>query len=164
MKVGNVFWKNLVRFSLLFLCITGYAILNYYKSDFLIDFNTLSIIPNTGVNPEDFQTDPSHLVNRLSSSPKWSFHIFISFAFFILTTAIIHLSFLSRKITCFTIGLFMILFLISMVLLLSGIFINSFDLAYQVNRFIKDHLIQSPFVLVMMAALGYGMNKKNLSI
>lgn len=152
--MSTIILKILRIFAILFVSAI-FILISYYKAIYVYDFTNHSFLYNPGLIKSEYPLDPSILSKTVSGSNKWIYNLVLSFVYVVLSTAWVHLVFQLKKLTILTGVVYVVLGAVSMIFLITGILIQNKYLAYSETRFIKDYLIQSPFVVLLISALAW---------
>lgn len=129
-----------------------YLFLGYHLRDYIIDFSTFSFIQHPGVVQGDYITNINELSSVISPQSRWLTNIVVTSSMILLVSFLIFLIFLKLRYALIAIVFYIILITICVIFIVIGNTLNTGDLGYHFARFIKDQLIHSPFVFILLVS------------
>lgn len=141
-----------MRIILFILVAWIYLYLGYHLRDYVIDFSRLSFIPHPGVIQKDYVQNVTEISTVITPQSRWLTNIFITTSMIICVSILIYLIFLKFKYSIISIIFYIILIMVCIIFIIIGNSLNSIDLGYHFARFIKDQLIHSPFVFILLVS------------
>lgn len=150
-KVKSVIFL-LIRIILFILFACCYLYLGYHLRDYIIDFSTFSFVPHPGVIEADYVQGVTELSKIITPQSRWLTNIVITLLMIISISLLIYLIFLKIKYAIISVVFYIILIMFCVLFILIGNSVNSIDLGYHFARFVKDQLIHSPFVFILLVS------------
>lgn len=129
-----------------------YLYLGYHLRDYIIDFSTFSFVSHPGVIDTDYVQNISELSNVVSLQSRWLTNIFVTTLMILCVSVLIYLIFLKIRYAFISVCFYLILVIFCIIFISIGSALNSIDLGYHFARFIKDQLIHSPFVFILLVS------------
>ena len=143
---------NVVRWTLFVLCAFTYLYLGYHIRNSIIDFSTFSYINHPGVVEEDYVTSISEIDNVITLQSRWLTNLFTTLMMILLVSVMVYLVFLKFHYFYISCVFYTALTCLCILFIFIGGMVNDKGLGYEYARFIKDHLVQTPFVFILLVA------------
>lgn len=141
-----------VRIILFILLACCYLYLGYHLRDYIIDFSTFSFVPHPGIIQTDYIQNVTEFSKVITPQSRWLTNIVITLLMIGCVSFLIYLIFLNIRYAIISVVFYIILIMFCVLFILIGNTVNSIDLGYHFARFVKDQLIHSPFVFILLVS------------
>lgn len=145
-------FQNISRIILFGLCLFGYLYLGYHIRDYVINFTDWTYTHHPGVIETDYINELSDLPNILSGQSRWPTNIVVTSLMILLVSVMVYLIFMVKRYFWIALIFYSCLVVLCVCLISLGALSGNSGAGYEFARFIKEQLIHTPFVFILLVA------------
>ncbi len=141
--------KKIISVPLFLMFSFFYLYLGYHLRDYIIDFSTFKYIKHPGVVKSDY-VSLSDVVFKFNYQSRWLTNLIVTILMVLLSSVNVYIIFKNNKMFWVSITIYFGLFFLCFIFILFFSLINNIWVGYEYARFIKDNLIHTPFVFILL--------------
>lgn len=148
----KAFLYKIIRIALFILSLFGYLFLGYNLNTYVFDISTFSFLDHPGFNTQDLATSIEDASSLITNNLRWQSNIIFTALMVLLSSFMVYLIFLEKRFFYIALSFYSLLVFVCLLLILTGLGMTDSSTGYNYARLIKDQLIHTPFVFILLVA------------
>ncbi len=130
----------------------GYLFLGYHLRDYVIDFSEMRFIQHPGVVKGDYVNSVGGLYDVFGLQSRWMTNLVVTVTMVLAVSGMVYLIFLKKKHFWIALGFYSGVVMLALFVVAVGVGVGASEMGYSFARVIKDNLIHTPFVFILLVA------------
>lgn len=136
----------------------GYLLLGIFKSSVLKVYNSAGVL----IAEQESPLSVGGIIDKTTTDPRWYFNLLVIVVYVIFGSFVVWYCFRERKITQLVLITYLSLVLVCFMLIGVDLIAGRMVFGYETARAIKDYLIQTPFLVLVIISGQYLFYRKKL--
>lgn len=141
-----------IRTVLFVLSLFSYLFLGYNLDTYIFDITSFSFLKHPGYNTEDVATSIEGVTSLISNNLRWQTNIIFTSLMILLSSFMVYLIFMKKHFFYIALSFYTLLGIVCVIMILIGLGMTDSSTGYNYARLVKDQLIHTPFVFILLVA------------